>query len=72
MKIQSRVVLTGLALILLGFVVGLQTKAAIGVSLVNSTFISISTITGLKFGTVSNIVNSFFYFITDFNIKKRS
>lgn len=60
MKIQSRVVLTGLALILLGFAVGLQTKAAIGVSLVNSTFISISTITGLKFSTVSNIVNSFF------------
>lgn len=62
MKIQSRVALTGLTLILLGFAVGLQTKAAIGVSLVNSAFISISTITGLKFGTVSNIVNSFLFY----------
>lgn len=70
MKIQSRVALTGLALILLGFAVGLQTKAAIGVSLVNSTFISISTITGLKFGTVSNIVNSFFILLQIFILRK--
>ena len=70
MKIQSRVILTGLALILLGFGVGLQNKSAIGVSLVNSTFISISTISGLKFGTVSNIVNSFFILLQILILRK--
>ncbi|WP_103981925.1 DUF6198 family protein [Helcococcus massiliensis] len=70
MKTQKRVILTLLTLILLGFGVALQTKAAVGVSLVNSTLLSISMITGMKFGTVSIIVNSLFILLQIIILRK--